>query len=112
MKMRIKTFVHKTIDLYLPCNNIIFKLENATAKLYIEQHLDKLNRFLNMFADEDGEIDEQLVMRTYEKALFNDDGELQVDVKELLSERFDINSSFLPDKIIIFKKEDIYRLFR
>lgn len=111
MKLRIKTFLNRTVDLYLPCNNIINKLTNATAKLYLEQHIDSLNKYLNMFANEDGEIDEHVVIRTYEQALFNDDGELQVDVKELLTDNFDISGSFLPDKIIIFKKDDFYRIF-
>lgn len=112
LKLRLMSFVKRTIDLYLPCTNVINKLGNATAKLYIEQHIGTLDKILNEFADENGEIDGNVVARSYEDALFGDSGELQVNIKELLSDK--MNSSvvaFLPERIILFHKEDLRKIF-
>ena len=57
MKMRIHHFVHNTIDLYLPPTNFLDKMKNATAKLWIDQNIWQVNKILDSFGDEHGEID-------------------------------------------------------
>ena len=107
MKLKMKNFVNNTIDLYFPPTNFFDKLKNATAKLWVEQNTWRLHKILEAFADEYHEIDGDKVIEMYEHILF-ENGELKLNVKEMIPENMTWINDFLPNKIIIFKKEDLY----
>ena len=58
VKLRLKNFIHNTIDLYVSPTNFFDKMKNSTAKLWVDQNIWKLNKAIEAFGDEHGEIDE------------------------------------------------------
>lgn len=109
MKLRIKKFVNNTIDLYIPPTNFFDKLKNATAKLWVEQNTWRLHKILEVFADENHEIDGDVVFEMYEGILF-ENGELKLNVKEMIPPNMAWINEYLPNKIIIFKREDLLEI--
>lgn len=110
IKLRINQFLQGTIDLYLPPTNLFDKMKNATAKLWIDQNMWKLNKALDSFGDQNGEIDVEKIITYYEDALF-ENGELRLDVKSMIPKQYEWLNEFLPNKVILFKKEDLIHLF-
>lgn len=111
VKMRIVNFINSTIDLYMPPINFFDKLKNSTAKLWVEQNQWRLGKAINAFSDENHEIDVDKVVDYYERALF-ENGELRLDIKNMLPESFQWVKEYLPNKIILFKSDDIRGIFR
>lgn len=112
IKFRVKSFLLNTIDLYLPPTNFFDKIKNTTAKFWVEQNSWKLNKILDAFSDENHEIDTEKLVSQYENVLFDQNGEMSVDVKSMIPSEYDTIKSILPDKIILFKKEDLRKLFQ
>ena len=108
-KLRIKTFADELIDQYLPTGNIIETLKNTTAKFWLSQNIGKFDSILNAFADVNGEIDTAKLKEFYEPVIFQND-EFRLDVKSLIPEEQVILKNMLPDNIILFRREDLYRL--
>lgn len=111
IKLKIKNFINDTLDLYFPPTNFFDKLKNATAKLWVEQNTWRLNKILEAFADEHHEIDGEKIIEMYEDVLF-ENGELKVNVKEIIPENMGWINEYLPNKIILFKKEDLHKIVR
>jgi hypothetical protein len=110
VKLRINEFIQGTIDLYMPPTNFIDKMKNATAKLWIDQNMWKLYKAIDTFGDQYGEIDIDKVMCYYEDYLFEND-ELRLDVKTMIPKQYEWLNEYLPNKIILFKKDDLKHLF-
>lgn len=111
LKLRIDKFVYDTLDLYMPPTNFIDKLKNSTAKLWYDQNKWKMNKALEAFSDENHEIDMEDVIRHYEDALF-ENGEMRLDVKTVLPVQYEWLKDYLPNKIILFKKDDLKNIFK
>lgn len=109
LKLRIKTFADELIDQYLPAGNIIETLKNTTAKYWLSQNIGKFDSILNMFADVNGEIDTAKLKEFYEPVIFQND-EFRLDVKSLIPANQELLRNMLPDNIILFRREDLYRL--
>lgn len=110
IKGRIKTFICNTIDLYMPPTNIMGKMQNATAKLYLNNNFHQIGKIVDAFKDENDEIDTDEVIKTYEDTLF-DNGELRFDIKTILPSDMEWLKTLLPNKIILFKKGDLQNIF-
>lgn len=110
LKLRISTFIEETIDMYIPPTGFFDKIKNSTIKLWVHQNTWKLNKILDAFKDEKGEIDSNSIISEYEKSLF-EDGEFRLDVKNIIPIEYSEVSKILPDKIVVFKKDDLYKLF-
>jgi hypothetical protein len=110
VKLRINEFIQGTIDLYIPPNNIFDKMKNATAKLWIDQNIWKLYKAIDTFGDQYGEIDIDKIMCYYEDSLF-ENNELRLDIKTMIPKQYEWLNEYLPNKIILFKKEDLKHLF-
>lgn len=110
LKMRLHKFVHNTIDLYVPQTSLVEKMANSTAKLWIDQNAWRLNKVLDSFGDENGEIDVEDILEHYESALF-ENGELRLDIKSMLPASMNWVKELLPNKIILFKTEDFRNIF-
>jgi hypothetical protein len=110
IKLRINQFINSTIDLYLPPTNFFDKMKNATAKLWIDQNMWRLNKALDSFGDQNGEIDIDKILCYYEDLIFEQD-ELRLDVKSMIPKQYEWLNDYLPNKIILFKKEDLKHLF-
>lgn len=103
----IKKYVCKLIDDMIPAEGIVGKIENATAKYWVEQNQWRLDKILSSLTDQNGEIDPNLLIEQYKKVLF-ENGELRLSIKDILP---DVYGSLLPDKIVIFTIDDLYQLF-
>lgn len=110
IKMRLHRFLNNTIDLYLPPISFFDKMKNSTAKLWVDQNMWKLDKALEAFGDANKEVDIDKVMDAYQNALF-ENGEMRLDVKGMLPESFEWLKDMLPNKIILFKVDDFYRIF-
>lgn len=110
VKLRINQFIHGTIDLYIPPTTFFDKMKHATAKLWVDQNIWKLYNILDKFGDQNGEIDIEKVVTYYEETIF-ENGELRLDVKTMIPRQYDWINEYLPNKIIVFKKEDLNYLF-
>ena len=111
MKLRIHKFLNDTIDLYMPPNGFIDKMKNSTAKLWLEQNSWRLFKAIDAFGDEHHEIDIDKVLNHYESSLFEND-ELRIDVKSIIPQQYEWIKDYLPNKIILFKKDDLRNIFR
>ena len=111
LKMRVIKFVNNTIDLYIPPTNFFDKLKNSTAKLWVEQNQWRFGKAIEAFGDEDHEIEVDRIMEHYEKTLF-ENGELRLDVKNMLPNSFEWLKEYLPNKIILFKVDDFRHIFK
>lgn len=103
---RIKTYVFNLIDTIMPMDGLLDRVKNATAKYWVEQNQWRLDEIVSVFTDKDGCIDEQCLMKHYENVLFEND-ELRLSLKGIVPENY---QQFLPDKVILFKKEEFYKL--
>lgn len=111
VKLRLLNFVNDTIDIYIPPTNFFDKLKNATAKLWIEQNKYRINKAVDAFGDENNEIDVDKVIECYCNAMF-ENGELRLDVKNMIPSSFDSIKDYLPNKIILFKEDDFKGIFK
>lgn len=111
IKLRLAKFINQTVDLYMPPTSFTDKLKNSTAKLWIDQNMWKLHKAIEAFSDQNHEIDINKIMEHYEDALF-ENGELRLDVKSMLPDNMQWLNDFLPNKIILFKKQDFYDIFK
>lgn len=111
IKLRINRFLNNTIDLYMPPTSFLDKMRNSTAKFWLEQNSWRINKAIDSFGDSNNEIDVDVLMKYYEDILF-ENGELKLDVKEMLPENMKWLSDLLPNKLILFKKDDLHNIFQ
>mgnify|MGYP003436431685 FL=1 len=103
LKLKLETFSSGIID-----SVIDSKLMNITAKFFIKQNLWRLDNIFNNFIDKNGEIDTVLLSNMIEESLFVD-GRYTLELRSILPQ--DIKN-LLPDKIIIFTKEDLEKILK
>ena len=68
-KLRLVQGINGLIDDYFGANNMADKLINSTLKIIIKQNQNKYDDIIELFADENGEIDGQLIVDEYIKVL-------------------------------------------
>jgi hypothetical protein len=106
LKYSIKQYVNQLINDVLPESGLLSKLGNRTAKYWVEQNQWRLDEILSVFIDKDECIDTEKLAAMYEDVLF-ENGELRLSLKEIAPESV---KTMLPDKIVIFKKDDLHKL--
>lgn len=109
LKLRMLKFIEDTVDMYIPPIGFFDKIKNSTIKLWIHQNVWKMNKIMDAFKDENGEIDINSIICEYENNLF-ENGEFRLNIKTIIPEEYSEISKILPDKIVIFRKEDLYKL--
>ena len=107
VKMRISNFLLELIDVYFPGNSFREKMVNSTLKIILKQKIYKIDTVLNLFSDKDGEINTQDIINEYSKLI--DENGITFDLKEYIDD--DMIKTFIPDKILIIKREDILDIF-
>lgn len=110
IKSKIKHFIDNTIDLYMPTDTTLGKIQNATAKMYVSNNYYNIEKVIDSFADEKCEIDVDAVIATYEN-MFDANNELKLNIKEMIPDSMEWVKSFLPNKLILFKKGDLHNIF-
>lgn len=106
LEYNIKKYVYQLIDDVMPENGLLGKIENRTAKYWVEQNQWRLDDILSVFMDKDGCIDGHQIIEMYKDVLF-ENGELRVSLTNLVGDNY---KSLMPNKIILFKEDDLYKL--
>lgn len=110
VKMRIVKFINKTMDAYIPQSNVVDRLKNCTFKLWFEQNISRIDPILATFVDSKGELDIKFITHYYEEALF-EKGEFKLDIRDLIPDDYVFIKEMLPNKLILFKKNDLIEIF-
>ena len=79
---------------------------NATLKVIVKQNAYKIDGMLKLFADQHGEINPQDILIEYANQI--DDNGIVVDIKQYINN--DTLKQFIPNKVLVMKKEDILNL--
>lgn len=108
VKLRLSSSVMKLIDVYFSGNTFNEKMINSTLKIILKQNLYKIDSMLKLFSDKDGDINVDEIISEYSNII--DENGLVFDLKEYIND--DILKSFIPDKILIIKREDILNLLK
>lgn len=106
VKLKLVTSVNRLIDTYFGMPTVTEKMINATLKVIVKQNAYKIDSFLNMFVDQNGEINPQEVLMEYANQV--DDNGLIIDIKQYVNN--DTLRQILPNKVLVVKKEDILNL--
>lgn len=105
-KLRVINLLNGLIDDYFGGSFINERFINATLKFLVKQNSNKYDNILNMFADENGEIDAYTLIDCYANML-GENG-LTIDLKSYINN--DYVKSLIPNKILILKKEDLLNI--
>ena len=106
VKLRLVGGINNLIDDYFGDNNITDKFINSTLKILVKQNTYKADEILNMFADEDGCIDERMIIEEYSKML--GDG-LVFDLRDYIKN--DMIKSLIPNKALRINASDLRNIF-
>lgn len=106
VKLRLVCGVNELIDIYFGDNSIKDNLINSTLKVIVKQNTYKLEPILDLFADENGDIDEHIIIEEYSRIL----GEkgIVIDLRDFIKN--EMVQKVLPDKAIVFKSEDLIKM--
>lgn len=107
-KLRLICGVNDLIDDYFGANTVVDKFINSTLKIMVKQNAGKLDGIMELFMDENGCIDEQMVIEEYSKML-GENGVL-FDLRDFIKN--DTIKNLLPNKALIIKDEDIKKMFQ
>lgn len=102
-KLKAVNGINGLIDTYFGSSSMADKFLNATLKIIIKQNQHKYDGILELFADENGEIDEKLIMEEYSEVLGKDG--FIVDLRDYI--KSDMVKQFLPNKALKITKDDI-----
>ena len=106
-KMKLVDGIEGLIDTYFSGGGISDRLINATVKIIVNQNVDKLDGFMELFADKNGYVDTDVIIREYGKAFGTD--KLILDLRDFVSN--DMVRRALPNKALALKIDDIARIF-
>lgn len=106
LKLRLLSGANNLIDDYFGSGSISDNMLNATLKLLVRQNEHKMDSVLNMFADEKGEIDGNVVVEEYSK-VFGNEGVI-IDIKDFV--KSNTVRSFLPDKCLKVTQDDLRKM--
>ena len=106
-KMKLVDGIEGLIDTYFSGGSISDRLINATVKIIVNQNVDKLDGFMELFADKNGYVDTDVIIREYGKAFGTD--KLILDLRDFVSN--DMVRRALPNKALALKIDDIARIF-
>lgn len=106
VKMRLSNVIIEMIDTYFGGNSMNEKFINSTLKIILKQNLYKVDSILTLFTDKNGDINMQEIVEEYSK-MIGDNG-MFFDLKQYIDN--DFAKSLIPDKILVIKQEDIFKL--
>jgi hypothetical protein len=108
VKLRLSHSVMNLIDTYFGGVTLNEKFINSTLKIILKQNLYKVDSVLNLFSDKDGNINIDEIVNEYSNMI--DENGLIFDLKNYIDD--DLIKSFIPDKILVIKREDILGILR
>lgn len=105
-KLCIVSGVNNLIDDYFGTHSMADKFINSTLKILVKQNTYKLDNIVDIFADEHGLIDENIIIEEYSKVI--GDSGFVLDIREFIKNEMIRN--LLPNKALIIKKDDIRKM--
>ena len=106
-KIKLVDGIEGLIDTYFSGGSISDRLINATVKIIVNQNIDKLDGFIELFADKNGYIDTDVLIREYGKAFGTD--KFILDLRDYINN--DMVRRALPNKALAIKIDDIAKIF-
>lgn len=106
VKMRLANSVIGMIDTYFGGSSINEKFINSTLKIILKQNIYKIDSMLELFADKNGEINTAEIVAEYANMI--DESGYVFDLKHFINDN--TIKSFIPDKVLVIKREDILGL--
>jgi hypothetical protein len=103
VKIRLMNTLFSLIDTYFNGNDLSNKFINSTVKIIVKQNIHKFDDMLALFADNNGEIDLQMMVNEYTNMV--PDNGIVFDLKDFVQN--DLVKNMLPNKVLIIKREDI-----
>ena len=114
MKIRVSEFKYRLVngveglvDTYFSPDSIKDRFINATVKIIINQNIDKVDGFIDLFTDKDGFIDTDIIIREYGKAFGTD--KLIIDMRDFVEN--DMIRRALPNKALAIELNDLAAIF-
>lgn len=109
IKLRIAKYTNVIIQKIFPEDDVFNKIKIAALEYWVKQNTWRLDNILNNFVDRNGEIDINDAVDFFSDSIFDANGLLSINIQE----KFQGNmvAKYLPDKIILFTKEDLYNMF-
>lgn len=107
IKLCLVQGVNTLIDDYFGSSSKGDKFINSTLKILVRQNTYKVDGILELFEDEHGCIDEEVLIEEYSKVI--GDSGIIFDIRDFVKNEMIRN--FLPNKALVIKKEDLRRMF-
>lgn len=106
VKLKLVTSVNRLIDTYFGSPVVSEKMINATLKVLVKQNAYKLDNMLELFADANGDINPQDILIEYANQV--DENGVIIDIKQYINN--ETLKQFMPNKVLVMRKEDILNL--
>lgn len=106
VKLKLVTSVNRLIDTYFGSPVVSEKMINATLKILVKQNAYKLDNMLGLFADANGDINPQDILIEYANQV--DENGVVIDIKQYINN--ETLKQFIPNKVLVMRKEDILNL--
>ena len=107
-KLRVISTLNELVDIYFSSDAIIDKFVNSTLHVMIKQKSYMLDDVMNLFTDQDGNIDKELLIDEYSKMFGNKD--IVIDIRDYIKN--DFIKGILPNKSLIIKSNDILDMLK
>jgi hypothetical protein len=100
--------LNNLIDDYFGSHSMADKFINSTLKILVKQNTYKLDDVLELFTDEHGLVDENIIIEEYSKVV--GDFGFVLDIRDFVKN--DMIRNLLPNKALIIKKDDLRKIFQ
>lgn len=107
-KLRAISTINSLIDTYFGSNTMVDKFVNSTLHIMVKQKSYMLDDVLNLFTDQDGNINEKLLIDEYSKMFGEND--IIIDIRRYIKN--DFVRDMLPDKALVIKSDDILDMLK
>jgi hypothetical protein len=107
-KLRFITTINNLIDTYFGSNTMVDKFVNSTLHVMVKQKSYMLDDVLQLFTDQNGDINEELLMDEYSK-MFGDK-DIIIDIRDYIKN--DFIKDMLPNKSLVIKSDDILDMLK
>ena len=107
-KLRVVSTLNELVDIYFGSDAMIDRFVNSTLHVMIKQKSYMLDDIMNLFTDQDGNIDKELLIDEYSKMFGNKD--IVIDIRDYIKN--DFIKGILPNKSLIIKSNDILDMLK
>jgi hypothetical protein len=107
-KLRAISTINSLIDTYFGSNTMVDKFVNSTLHIMVKQKSYMLDDVLNLFTDQDGNINEELLIDEYSKMFGEND--IIIDIRRYIKN--DFVRDMLPNKSLVIKSDDILDMLK